>query len=66
MTREQIEAKLKAAKDNREQLIAQINATNGYIQAYEEMLEAQLTTPVNVSQDRYAGVGIPITESDGG
>jgi hypothetical protein len=41
MTREQIEAKLKAAKDNREQLIAQINATNGYIQAYEEMLEAQ-------------------------
>lgn len=32
-----IDNKIKAAKESRENLIAQINATNGYIQALEEM-----------------------------
>lgn len=39
MTREQIEDKLKIAREQRENLIAQINACNGYVQAYEEMLK---------------------------
>jgi hypothetical protein len=45
MTREQIEAKIAAAKAEREQFIGQINACNGYIQAYEEMLKTLITEP---------------------
>lgn len=46
LTRAQIEEKIANARAAREQLIAQINAHNGYIQAFEEMLsEMDLLSP---------------------
>jgi hypothetical protein len=54
MTRAQIEEKISKAKEAKEQLIAQLNAHNGYIQALEEMLvlfdgEGTPATPTHLS-----------------